>query len=133
MRTLPNTDKRPYVLFSSNDPAGLERDLRALHIPFTKLAGCYKGESEPSYLVDREHWPRARQLARVKDQDSALHIGPRLANGSRPAFLEFLNVAKKGTRAAQWLGWFRSTDKATALRQDAWTRRGAQYYIVTED
>jgi hypothetical protein len=87
-------------------------------ISFKPLIGCYKGQTERSFICN------ANWLGDLRDwldgQESILHLGPLFrdgrGHGDRVAELEYLADGRREAIGAY--GW---APRAEALRQDGWT------------
>lgn len=111
-----------YVVFCvGNDlvkEAAFRQWAHASNIGFKSLVGCYKGQTENSFIVNHKHFREV--LPWIKREESVLILGANENMGGgksmRPAKLVFLE-----DNTEQDLGYFREVGREYALAQDAWT------------
>lgn len=112
------------------------------NIRFKALEGSWKGEHEPSFIVEDTNENRLRIAYWVKGQDALLCLGPAYRKrpdglyqlyGNREAILDWLEPDGYGVCEREKLsGLWQAVSKETALRQDSWTFDPGekQYYAV---
>lgn len=113
----------PFIIFSVTNKCnkGTRAELHANteavqflesdNIAFKVVDGCYKGETETSYLVHARHVKFVEVLCRAFDQESYL-----LVDAYRNAVLVYLKDGKR-----EDIGQFQRADRDTALAQDGYT------------
>jgi hypothetical protein len=111
-----------YVIFSTI-PAKQQRlrqFLRATHDPHglghKELVGCYKGEIEPAWMVNKVRLDAITAEGFLDEQESILVLGHCANGGARPAHLEFMRGGDPVN-----LGMFSQDIENHARKQDAWT------------
>jgi hypothetical protein len=111
-----------FVIFSTI-PAKQQRlrqYLRATHDPHgyghKELIGCYKGEIEPAWMVNKARLDALMAEGFLDEQESILVLGHCRNGGARPAHLEFL----RGDEPVK-LGFFGQDSEKGARAKDAWT------------
>lgn len=114
-----------YMIFSCHAPEFMTKCLEANGIDYKVVEGCYKGEREPAYIVNRKH-EREIKFMLKGDQESILFLDEVQKDGTRGAKLIFL---KDGH--LEKLGRFKPVDADVAAQHDAWTFRPDQnqYYV----
>lgn len=121
---------RSYVIFCVGQEPRMVAAFRvwatAQGIAFKSLKGCYQGQTEDSFIVGIEDFPKVRPW--TAGQESVLLLGPCDARDRRSATLLF----RDGGR--QQLGKFHACSKAAALSRSAWTYDPSQnLYFITEE
>jgi len=96
--------------------------MHSLGVEFKTVSGCYKGETEQSYVVSALQAPLVRQLCNAFHQESFLRV-----DENNLAELVYLEEDRY-----EVIGELFEVDKYTALKQDAYTydQTTQQYYIV---
>lgn len=117
-------ENNPSVIFALNTERADEREYaeKLLNKPLKPVTGCYKGTQEKAYVVEIEKgsdFNRVCDLCRWHKQESVLFI-----NTDRSASLYFLNIS-----TSQDLGNFVPVSPGEAIKSDAWTLDGSQFYI----
>lgn len=95
----------------------------AVELKATKAQGRYKGQDEPSLLVDFTKLNRVLQVCRQQDQESILILAD--DNESYLLFLKDMTTVK--------LGYFIEVSEDVALASDAFTRIENKYFTIEEN
>lgn len=118
----------PVVIFSANPGKLLDYcNLMVKRGHFRGLEGSYKGEREPSFMLNAHDF-HVQGLASVLADDGQESI--LFLDNQRNAFLRFApDYAEAGQK---WLGVWHHVPKAVALARDAWTRdpQSDLYYVA---
>lgn len=113
-----------YAIFSVGNNALRDNQFRnwcySEGIPYKSMYGCYKGQTETSFLVHLNDWPKALNAGFLDGQESVLMLSKPVNLGGgrhyRSAQLLYLadgsveNIGRCMEKARDW-----------ALKQDAWT------------
>lgn len=124
----PWSSPEQYVIFSIDDESiEATRDkfteyLAKLNVSAKPVEGSYKGKIEHSWIVNARDWTWVALSGYLEYQESVLHLGV-WRNGGRQAVLYYAD------HRVQPIGNFVQTTKTYALKQDAWTRDGTDYFI----
>ena len=113
-----STRENSYIVFSTNTPILSEFEVK-------QLEGCYKGTREVSFIANANDFIHLDRCAQFSGQESILVLGPANHANIRPATLHFLDGS-----LPEALGYMYPVTEEQALREDAWTRDGNQYYVA---
>jgi hypothetical protein len=100
---------------------------RARGLKFKSLNGCYKGQTEDSFIINAKDFRKVAVW--TQNQESILLLGPCNARDQRPAMLLYQDGGQ------EFLGWLRSVPANQALSSDAWTYDPTQdaYFVCRRE
>lgn len=115
------------VFASSYKKETVEDILKTEGISFKNLEGCYKGQTEDSYIVCASHFAVLNKSGLLKDEESILLLGTETKEG-RHAQLLFMQSFERVA-----LGFLKAVSKDEALASDAYTYRPDvdTYYLAS--
>jgi hypothetical protein len=144
----PRSGESPYKRFMVFEVGGIA-DAAAFRAwangenrAFKSLLGCYKGQQNPSFIMEDTGANRLGIAYWVRRQESILCLGPAYRKrddglyqlfGNREAILDFLSPDGYQVKGRESLeGLWQTVSKETALRLDNWTFDPSdnQYYAV---
>lgn len=121
-------DYPPVYIFSVSGRQAI-RDLYNIAnekgIKLQRMVGCYKGEVEPSWLMDAEDFHHAgiAKLLEANGQESVLYL-----DNQRSGWLLFKPdyLPEEDTRV--YLGQWREVSESFALKQQNYTQHNGRYF-----
>jgi hypothetical protein len=125
-----NSVTEQYVCFATHESVlDCELILVSKGILFNRVLGCYKGEQENAWIINRKDWHAIVNHALVSQQESILHLGKLDRTQSkdvRPGVLEYSAIQ----RVPEFIGYLWPVTEEYALTQDAWTRSFSTYFVA---
>lgn len=108
---------------------------------FKEVAGSWKGQQNPSFVVEDTSTNRIKLAYWVRGQETLLCLGPAYRKGPdgmsrlyghREAILDYLESDGYGVMRREPIGLFRPVSRDVALWSDSWTfdPTDRQYYVV---
>jgi len=136
---LVNTNKyenESYIIFSTSEEFVEVKNILGLDV--TPLVGCYKGKEEKSYITNADNWELVYYSPLLNGEESVLHLGPVDDDKqARPSVLQYLTpvpiAPAKTATPIEFLGYWWTVSMEEALKHDAWTKKGASYFITAFD
>ena len=98
-----NIDNGTYLIFASHvNVFNMIQMLNTCKIPFTMLQGCYKGQYEISYMVNKRYEEKIHTLGLVDKQECTMSLSSVQKDGLRGVTLTYY----KDTNVMRYIGRF---------------------------